>query len=377
MGRIKRGLGAVVFWIVVIMGMGFVSAGVVFGDDFESGNLNNWILSTNNYTNITWNASQNESYNGAWHAQSQPFDNHVSASNMEVNVSTQGFENISVSYYRRLIGLDGSDYWRVKWFDGASWILLESNNGGGINDLNYTLRNFNLPNGENNSNFRVRFECSVQSSNEYCRIDDFLISGDSIFQEMDYQGYLNYLPDRTYHFYINQSNRKIKFVGVNLSNQQDYFTIDFDENRRFVKRINNVWFNGWFDSQNLYLNQYVGLGIIYSLNANQTSQGVYNASFNLNNVPYLNASSFVKIGFDTNKNNSVFDPVNYPGAISKVKIDEDFRIGGHAYGPVLFETKLVQGAPGLNISMINVGLWVKEDLSVNQNPRWVSPLITV
>jgi hypothetical protein len=360
----------IVLLFFVILFSGIVNAGVIFNDGFESGSLNGWNLTTNSYTNITWNTSQMDPFSGIWHAESQPLDNHVAASNMERVMDTTGYTNISFSYYRKLVGLDGSDYWRVKWFDGVNWYTLEDNNGSALNDVNYTLRSFNLPVASwNNYNLKIRFECSVNAMSEYCRIDDVKIEGDSILIN-NYYGNFNYIPGYDYYVYINNSNSEISFKGLNVSNQFDTYRSMFDGLNMFVKRINYVWFSGWFDFSNLFMNNYVGAGVIYSGNAVQSSPGVYKSVIFMNNVPYLNLTSNVNVTLDMNNMKSTFDPISYPGQSTVADVSQDWQTAGHNYGRVLFETKLVN-----NLSNIQVNLWVKEDLAVNgMNPTWVNPI---
>ena len=192
----------------------------------------------------------------------------------------------------------------------------------------------------------------------------------------NYSGYIEYMLNYTYYFYINQSSQTITFDGVNNSNQYDHFVVPFDSSNHFNKRINYVWFEGWFDNQNLYLNQYVETCETYMDTASEISPGVYYADFMFPEIAYTgltNISSDITI--NTNNGKHTIYPIQYPQLTSTKDVDSIWQTAGHAYGALLFETKLVQSG-GQNI--IEMPLWVKEDLGINGlNPRWTSPLQSV
>ncbi len=167
----------------ILFGMFFISlvgATTIFSDDFEDGGIADWNLTAVSGAN-NWTASSTNPFNGLWHAQSQPQSTTEPASVMEMNVSTQGFNNINFSYYRRLIALDAADEFQVEWFNGTSWIVLEQTGGASADDASYLLRSFNLSNvGNNNSNLRIKFECTAGAVSEFCRVDNVTITGDLI-----------------------------------------------------------------------------------------------------------------------------------------------------------------------------------------------------
>ncbi len=363
--------------------LSFASAVSIFNDGFESGSLSGWELSSA-WNGTNWTAVQNEPYYGNWSAESNPRDTHVEVSNIERSVSTVGYQNIWVKYFRKLNGLDGSDSFRVKWFDGSNWAYLE--NTLNTTDSNYIYRFFALPSGAvNNPNFKIRFECSTDAQNEYCRIDDVTVQGDVIpggagngssNYSGNYAGHFNYMPGYVYGFYINasninNSNNYITFSGLNSSNHGDSHNAKLDILNRFVKRINYVWFYGWFDNQNLYVNQYVGTGNIYSAQATGLS-GFYFANVNLTNIPYFGQLSSVNVYMNFNSNMSTIIPVGYSSLFTTSLIDPVWQTAAHVYDPILLQTRLVQVA---NQTNIEVELWIKEDLAYNgMSPRWTSPL---
>ncbi len=360
--------------------LSFASAVSIFDEGFESGILSGWELSSA-WNGTNWTAMQNDSNYGVWHAESNPQDTHIEVSNIEKSISTIGYQNISVSYFRKLTGLDSGDSFRVKWFNGNNWTYLENTEN--VTDSNYIYRYFSLPSSAvNNSNFKVRFECSADAQNEYCKLDDVSVQGDAIsagtnVSSGNYQGHFNYMPGYVYGFFINasninNSNNYITFSGLNQSNQGSYHSAQLDILNRFVKRINYVWFYGWFNSQNLYVNQYVGTGNIYSAPAMVGFPGSYYALVNLTNVPYFGQFSSVQVYMNSISNLSTIVPVGYSSLYTVSSIDSVWQTAAHVYDPILLQTRIVQNA---NQTNIEVELWVKEDLAYNgMIPRWTSPL---
>ncbi|MBI3623067.1 hypothetical protein HY212_03230 [Candidatus Pacearchaeota archaeon] len=145
--------------------------GEIFFDDFESG-LSTWTLSAVSGGN-NWVQSSSNPYQGSYHAQSQPMSTSEPASVMEKAVSTLGFSNVKVSYYRKLVGLDSADEFQVKWFDGASWTILEQTGSNSADDVSYLYKEFTLPSSAwNNPAFAIKFECTAGAVSEYCLVDN-------------------------------------------------------------------------------------------------------------------------------------------------------------------------------------------------------------
>ncbi len=152
---------------------------IIFYDNFESGNLNSW-TTTAVSGGTKWAASKTNPYQGAWHAQSQPRSTSEPASILEKTISTIGYEKIIVSYSRKLVGLDAADEFKAKWFDGASWTILEQIGSSSANDNGYVLKSFALLlSADNNANFKIRFECTAGAVSEFCRVDNVNVSAKS------------------------------------------------------------------------------------------------------------------------------------------------------------------------------------------------------
>jgi hypothetical protein len=147
----------------------------IFYDDFESG-LGNWITSSVSGGN-KWIQGSSNPYQGYYYAESKPMSTTEPASIIEKTISTLGYSNVKVSYYRRLVGLDIADEFKVKWFDGSSWNVLEQTGSNSANDAAYMYKEFSLPGGAgNNPGFMIRFECTAGAVSEFCRLDNFKLS---------------------------------------------------------------------------------------------------------------------------------------------------------------------------------------------------------
>ena len=154
------------------------TADTIFSDDFEDGDLAGWTLTTveNHWTNEATDPQE-----GSRHAQAQPRNTNEPASVMERIISTSDYENINLSYYRKLIGLDGADEFQVEYNTGSGWIIIEQTGAGSVDDLSYEHKNFLMPaSADNNTNYQIKFECTAGAVSEFCRLDNITISGDII-----------------------------------------------------------------------------------------------------------------------------------------------------------------------------------------------------
>ncbi|HMR73533.1 MAG TPA: hypothetical protein PKD61_00430 [Polyangiaceae bacterium] len=147
---------------------------VLFSDDFESGGIGAWQLSG---PGAPWQASTLSPGSGTWAARAQPSSTSEPASLLERAVSTVGRSQIVVAYSRRLVQLDSADEFKVRWFDGATWIALEQTGPSSANDGAYAARSYNLPaTANNNAAFKIRFECTAGAVTEFCHVDDVVVS---------------------------------------------------------------------------------------------------------------------------------------------------------------------------------------------------------
>lgn len=162
---------------------GFGEYGSIFFDDFESGNLNSWSL-TSPQGGDSWIVSLEDPYLGSYSAFAKPKETAEPASVMEINVNTSGHGNINFAYYRQLKGLDSADEFKAKWFDGTNWVIVEETGSSRVNDADYVYKNFSLnSSASNNSDFAIKFECTAGAASEICFVDNVDVSGLGIEEE--------------------------------------------------------------------------------------------------------------------------------------------------------------------------------------------------
>ena len=305
------------------------SASILFLDNFESGTLDGW-QTTSLPGSQNWTANQSDPNAGNWHAQSRPLSSLIGASVLEKHIGTAGYTDINISYYRKLIELDATDEFRVKWFDGLGWNVLEQTAYNYGNDSAYVFRNFSLPPGaNNNADLRIRFECSAQALNEYCRVDDVLLQG----TPSSYAGILSYMPGINYTIAANSST--VIFTG-----EHDQHVVALDQQNHFSRRINFVWFDGRLFNATLLINQYVSSGITSAALANQSAPGIFEADFL---IMYFGTPTAVHVSIDLHQQSGTVLPVAFPSLINTQPIDNSFNATAHAFGPFLLQTKLTNG----------------------------------
>jgi len=170
-------------FMLLFLGMFFINfiSAVNFFDDFEGGNLTTW-----NFTTVenNWTIETTDPYAGTYYAEANPRNTNEPASIMENNVSTVGYENINFSYFRKLIGLDAADEFKVKWWDGSSWIIVEETLSTSADDVSYVYKSFLLGStADNNPDFKIRFECTAGAVSEMCRVDNVFVNGSTIITD--------------------------------------------------------------------------------------------------------------------------------------------------------------------------------------------------
>jgi len=95
------------------------------------------------------------------------------ASWIEKALSTVGYTNITVSYYRKTSGMDAGEYLYSEWYDGTNWNNFESTQVTACGQVNQTCGS----GADNNPNFKIRFSTNGSASNEYGCIDGVVVSG--------------------------------------------------------------------------------------------------------------------------------------------------------------------------------------------------------
>ncbi len=177
---------ALILLFAILFFNSFVSGAQIFYDDFESGTLSGWNL-TNAAGANNWTSSTTNPYQGTWHAQSQPLSTTQPASILGKEINTAGYQNITLNYARRLVGIDAADEFNLTWYNGTSWFVLENTGGSSANDAGYINRSYNLSiSASGNLAFKIRFECTAGATSEFCRIDNVNISGIQISTDTEY-----------------------------------------------------------------------------------------------------------------------------------------------------------------------------------------------
>jgi glutamine amidotransferase-like uncharacterized protein len=139
----------------------------LFFDDFESGDFETkgWVTYGDG---APWFVSTEKPWKGTYHAMAKKTGVNK-YSYLEISVSTSGYTNmVSVRYFRQIIGHDAADSFRVEWYDGTDWNLIEEKNK--FNQPDYTDPWVFLPSDAfDNSNFKLRFvdECGAASEKVY------------------------------------------------------------------------------------------------------------------------------------------------------------------------------------------------------------------
>ena len=144
----------------------------VFFDGFEDGTMDAWTLTGGD----SWTAKSTNPYKGIYHAEASSLVG--SSALMSSNISTVGYTNINVSYFRKLVGtFSAADKFMFEWFNGTNWTTLEENTTGG-DSTTYVAKSFILPAiAEANPEFKLRFTCENLVASEFCRVDDVKVTG--------------------------------------------------------------------------------------------------------------------------------------------------------------------------------------------------------
>ncbi len=175
-----------------------IEAEGIFFDGFESGSIetNNW---NNTGAGSPWNISDTGPRAGKYHIRASDTGNE---SIIETNISTEGYENITLAFYARTHALDTGEYVAADWYNGTDWInLLQQRKVGP-----YTLYNFSLSaDAENNPDFKIRFRCLSNRHNEYCDIDSVLLQGVFIGPEIDDLSLLGWINSTANTTYLNRT----------------------------------------------------------------------------------------------------------------------------------------------------------------------------
>jgi len=152
---------------------GLAELGGTFSETWESGSFatNGW---TDSGTGTSWIVSSTGCYAGTKCAFGQPKGG---TRYIETSVNTTGYRAINLSYYRADNGLDAGEFCGADYYDGTTWVQVDS----AITGSTYVFRKYSLPSSaDNKSNFKIRFKVSASSNNENCYIDNVQVVGQII-----------------------------------------------------------------------------------------------------------------------------------------------------------------------------------------------------
>ena len=141
---------------------------VIFSDGFESG-MDSWSVSGEG--NV-WYAHTEDPYEGSYSAYVKRTQV-GKTTYMERAFDASGYTALTLSYSRRLKGLDAADDFAAEYYDGGNWIAVEhldsdSENGG------YVEKSFTVP----SSASKIRFMCENGANSERCYVDNVTLSAE-------------------------------------------------------------------------------------------------------------------------------------------------------------------------------------------------------
>lgn len=155
------------------------AATTIFSDGFESNNFSNWTSETGDWE------TQGGGHTGSKHAEVSDID---SGEDLLVKaVSTENYENITVSYWYKIIhDLESTDHLYIEWSDngGSTWSTVEDHTDIADNG-SWISNSIDLPaSADHNSDFRLRFRVHLEEEDEESEkdefwLDDVVIAGDS------------------------------------------------------------------------------------------------------------------------------------------------------------------------------------------------------
>ena len=137
---------------------------VLFGDGFESGNLSSGGWSSQN-SNAS--ASTQSDRTGVYGARLRR------STWIERAVSTSGYSSVALSYSRRTSGMDSNENLFVEYWNGSSWVAVETTRATSWADQSFALG----AGAANNGAFKIRFRTNCNRNNERADIDDVELVG--------------------------------------------------------------------------------------------------------------------------------------------------------------------------------------------------------
>ena len=136
----------------------------LFFGGFESGDFSGW--STSGNVQVSTRADQGGAYGARIKRTSW----------IEASVSTAGYDTIELSYARRTAGMDGGESLTVEYWNGSSWVTVESTSSTGWGAPTWSLGS----DANDNAAFKLRFRTNANRNNERADIDDVELVGTTL-----------------------------------------------------------------------------------------------------------------------------------------------------------------------------------------------------
>ncbi len=152
----------------------------VFSNGFEeTPPFAEWTSADNKWQNSSNTAAVRTGARGAW----------VSGANaanaaLVKEVTTESYENLTLSFWYKRSGLDAGDFVTAEWFDGLLWQVvqtIEGQDGNADDDADWVNSTINLPAGADNlATFAFRFRGTMNAGNDRFGLDDVSLTGSEI-----------------------------------------------------------------------------------------------------------------------------------------------------------------------------------------------------
>ncbi|MEM4336956.1 MAG: LamG domain-containing protein, partial [Candidatus Woesearchaeota archaeon] len=213
--------------IPFLIAVSLISFDGSFFEGFESGSFSTYGWEASAGTGA-WAIATTNPYGGTYHAQA---GNTASVERtLSLNISTLRYQNISFKFYYQTANTETGDYIAADWYNGTAW----------VNVLNvssqptYTLFSINLPSqADNNSNFKIRFRCMTNATNERCRVDNVSVTATTL---------INTKPTQAQPILNSTYNTNLSSENITCYNQSTYDADNDEVKNIFSWRKNNIPF---------------------------------------------------------------------------------------------------------------------------------------
>jgi hypothetical protein len=139
---------------------------VIFADGFESGDFSGGGWTTSGNPQVSTAADQGGTYGARVRRTSW----------IQRSVSTVGYDTIELSYARRTGGLESNEFLFVEYWNGSSWVAVET-----TRSTSWSFQTFSLgADAANNPSLAIRFRTNANRNNERGDVDDVELVGTTL-----------------------------------------------------------------------------------------------------------------------------------------------------------------------------------------------------